>query len=158
MNGSGFSKRTELTWIWSYWISSEHGIINKDTRNCGRTTDDRRRTKGNHKSSPCHYVTGELKRRKSSFWGKEISSFATMFSNVVCKEQKKKLLSFPVPTYNKSTAETTFKNITGKTLKISECKYLYWKDMEHLLWAISPFATMFSKFICCSRIKMYLQI
>ena len=31
------------------------------TRNCGQATDDRRRTKGDHKSSPWHYTTGKLK-------------------------------------------------------------------------------------------------
>ena len=31
---------------------------------CSQEIVDRRRTKGDHKNSPCHYVTGELKKHK----------------------------------------------------------------------------------------------
>ena len=56
----------------------KHGIIKEDlivfTRNCGRTTDNGQRTKGDHKSSPCHYVIGELIRAMSGKKGGLVTS------------------------------------------------------------------------------------
>ena len=53
-----FERNRSLMYIQLLNKFGKHQIINEDfivfTRNCGRT-------KGDHKSSPCHYVTGELK-------------------------------------------------------------------------------------------------
>jgi hypothetical protein len=49
----------------------------------GRTTDGRR-TKSDHKSSPCHFVTGELKIRIAEYW----FLYTTLFLNEIYHPMK----------------------------------------------------------------------
>ena len=60
MHEQVFERNWALMYILLLNRFGKHRIINEDyimfTRNCGLTTDDGWRTKGDHKSSPCHYV------------------------------------------------------------------------------------------------------
>ena len=109
------------------------------TLSCSQEIQDRRRTKDNHKSSPCHYLTGELKKGNNSYKNLDIFMHSCLLMEVMmvkkcCKFQSNILLSWKkVNWYKKLNQKSMSKRsiILTKTLTklctlVCWCKLWWW--------------------------------